>query len=133
MVASWDMDKLSLAIWRGDDTDWDKCREGYPPGVFLELTYKEGEQSRDLAVWADDTSEGLFHYRDWTNDGIPFLDDGETYWSMFTFQKRKDALEFAKRTRGIGTWNEQYPEWVKRCNNRRDRRGQQVQRESEEG
>ena len=46
---------------------------------------KEVESSALATKW-DDIAEEPFYMRDWTDDGIPFVHEGETYWSGWWFK-----------------------------------------------
>lgn len=62
--------------------------EGRNP-AFVKLSHKRefgaGVESHQLAVEWDDIATVDFYQRDWTSDGIPFVQDGETYWSGWWF------------------------------------------------
>jgi len=52
--------------------------------------------SRQIATWWDDLATGQFYYRDFTDSGLPFVDDGEVYKSSFYFQFKHDAIRFTE-------------------------------------
>jgi hypothetical protein len=56
--------------------------------AFVKLTHRRGPgrvESHALAAMWDDVASVDFYQRDWTEDGIPFVRDGETYWSGWWF------------------------------------------------
>ena len=96
----WNWHWTSLDGWPG----WDIVGEGHerhPP--FVELTIRNGEDrpSLDISREWDDLATGLFYNRDWTEDGIPFVRDGEIYRAGFWFEKTSDRDEFVKRYGGV--------------------------------
>lgn len=59
-----------------------------------------GVSSKDIAVWIDDNIEGSFYSRDFVESGIPSLNKGEEYTSIFVFQYKPDylkALDYANK------------------------------------
>ncbi len=65
---------------------WEIDRERSP--AFAKLTHTRGndeDESHKLAVEWDDIAAVDFYQRDWTDDGIPFVNKGETYWSGWWF------------------------------------------------
>lgn len=73
---------------------WDLNKDGNQLQVLCAFTMGEGLSSRDIAIDWDGRSRGLFYYRDHTNNGIPFVDDGIVYVSSFAFQFMSDLLLF---------------------------------------
>jgi hypothetical protein len=81
--------------------DWhDCCLDGYPgwemetadgksAPAFVKLTHiratKDVESSTLANKW-DDIANEPFYTRDWTDDGIPFVNKGDTYWSGWWFK-----------------------------------------------
>lgn len=66
--------------------EWEIERDKSP--AFLRLAHKRGPsgvESYDLANAWDDVAHVDFYQRDWTRDGIPFVREGETYWSGWWF------------------------------------------------
>lgn len=116
MSESWDWNKalpidewhkLCLAGWPG----WDKDpASGEPWGVFLVVRKGQGGSSRDMAVEWDDLSAAPFYYRDWTDSGLPFVEEGEAYRSGFWFARRADRDAFLQRFGGSPCWPPQQPE-----------------------
>ena len=66
--------------------EWEIESEKSP--AFKRLTHIRGAlggESNDLANAWDDLADVDFYQRDWTSDGIPFVSEGETYWSGWWF------------------------------------------------
>lgn len=62
-------------------------REGNGP-AFVKLTHVRGAgpvESHKLAAEWDDIALVDFYQRDWTDDGIPIVNEGGTYWSGWWF------------------------------------------------
>ena len=96
-VWMWNWHRISLDGWPG----WDLIGVGtdpqpHPPFVRLTIVKGHDRPSRKIALEWDDLAEGRFYYRDWTQDGLPFVHGGETYFAGFWFQKRTDAVRFAE-------------------------------------
>ena len=74
---------------------WELNDEGMPWFVMKEFVRGVGaiESMGIVKAW-DDSATGLFHQRDWTSSGTPFVTEGETYWSGWWFQFREDAEKF---------------------------------------
>ena len=69
--------------WESESVDGIKT----PPFVKLTHTRQAEEvESSTLATKWDDIAEEPFYMRDWTDDGIPFVSKGETYWSGWWFK-----------------------------------------------
>lgn len=65
---------------------WEIERERSPAFVKLEHVRGVGEvESHALAAAWDDIAEVDFYQRDWTDDGLPMVREGETYWSGWWF------------------------------------------------
>lgn len=57
--------------------------------AFAKLTHvrgPDGVESHKLACEWDDIAIGRFYQRDWTDDGIPFVQEGASYWSGWWFE-----------------------------------------------
>lgn len=99
-IENWDWKRaLPSDIWYDIVLDGFPCFEidNYTKEPYYHsFGTKDGEQksSRKIAVEFDDVSEGLFYYRDFTDDGIPFVRDGDVYRSCFSFQFKKDYDKF---------------------------------------
>lgn len=65
-----------------------------PPFVKLTHVHGKGRSSSELAIAWDDIAVGRFYTRDWTKSGIPFVRDGETYWSGWWFEYAADRDRF---------------------------------------
>lgn len=67
--------------------------------AFVKLTHtrgKGGVESRTLCNAWDDVAEADFYQRDWTDDGIPFVREGETYWSGWWFATIAERDRFVR-------------------------------------
>lgn len=113
-IPSWDWHDLALA--QPPFPGWELDDEGGSPWFVLHELVRGETESRTMAIEFDDISEGAFYYRDWTSSGIPFLNDGEVYWSGFWFQLKTDAIAFQEKFGGVGTWQENFAEFQKQCN-----------------
>lgn len=83
--------KLSIDGYPG----WEKEDEDVPAFVKLEHTRGKGDvESHVLAVAWDDVAKVHFYQRDWTEDGIPFVSEGSTYWSGWWFQTVEERDRF---------------------------------------
>lgn len=81
---------------------WEIEREGSP--AFVKLTHTRGNdavESHKIAAEWDDLAKVDFYQRDWTDDGIPVVRDGDTYWSGWwfaTIAERDRFLEWRRAT-----------------------------------
>jgi len=82
--------KLELDGWPG----WEKCSLDCVSTVSFSIKKGTDDSSKDIAVRWDDMGRGQFWYRDYTESGLPFAEDGEEYNSRFWFQFRDDAEKF---------------------------------------
>lgn len=83
--------RLSLDKYPGWELESDDCP------AFIKLTHVRGEgevESRELADKWDDEARVHFYQRDWTEDGIPFVHKGETYWSGWWFETIEERDRF---------------------------------------
>ncbi len=99
-VLMWNWHWIALDGYPG----WDLVGSGsdqHPP--FAKLTIRKGsaKSAREIEIEWDDLATGLFYHRDWTDDGIPFVNDGETYWAGFWFEKTADRDAFVARYGGM--------------------------------
>lgn len=101
---------------------WDKINEKTTYYVLLEVVKGNDKSSRDIGVEFDDISHGNFYWRDWTRSSLPFVDDGEIYWSGFSFQFSEDAKKFVELYGGKGNWMEDYEEFRVQCDDKRNKR-----------
>lgn len=81
---------------------WDKPDNADTFSVNLKFVHehvgdKRIVKSHQIASEWDDLSVGSFYYRDISNDGLPYLDEGETYHSQFWFQLRSDFDAFKEK------------------------------------
>lgn len=94
-VLTWDWYKIALDGYPG----WDLVNSAkglHPPFVLLERHGRIDKTSTDIDREFDDIATGRFYSRDWTSDGIPFVNKGEVYHSGWWFQKREDAVRFVQ-------------------------------------
>lgn len=78
---------------------WDKEKDKYnmweePYQVSFQIIKGQDKSSREIAIEFDDISHGLFWTRDWTESGLPFVDGGEVYHTIFVFQFKEDWERF---------------------------------------
>jgi hypothetical protein len=72
-----------------------------PVPAFVKLTHRHSKDGGDVESstlcneW-DDIAEADFYQRDWTDDGIPFVREGETYWSGWWFATIAERDRFVK-------------------------------------
>ena len=80
--------------------------------------------SINIAEEFEKTAKGNFYYRDYTEDGLPFVEEGNIYWSEFWFQYKNDAINFVNSYKGVckGNWEEGYKEFMLDCNRKRNGR-----------
>ena len=101
--------RLLVWNWHAHSLDgypgWETS-EGHP--AFVKLAHKRGGSDADVeshkiaARW-DDVATVDFYQRDWTEDGIPFVLEGGTYWSGWWF------ATVAERDRFLEWYKETYP------------------------
>lgn len=81
--------------WEIENQDETDKSQRHP--AFIKLTHKRGkgdvESSKLCSEW-DDIAEVDFYQRDWTDDGIPFVREGDTYWSGWWFQTMAERDRF---------------------------------------
>lgn len=97
----WHWHDVSLAGYPGWDLEGPKPElqpgerdRRNPPFVKLTHVHGKGRSSSDLANAWDNIAVGRFYQRDWTESGIPFVNDGETYWSGWWFEYAADRDRF---------------------------------------
>lgn len=95
----WDWTDVVLAKYQGWQIDMEQKRWPDRTPAFVKLTHvrrssRHEVESRVLCVAWDDVAEVRFYQRDWTDDGIPFVRDGDTYWSGWWFQTCTDRDRF---------------------------------------
>ena len=78
---------------------WEIETDGAP--AFVKLAHKrrrdgDAVESHALAVEWDDIAEVDFYQRDWTDDGLPFVKEGATYWSGWWFATIAERNRFVK-------------------------------------
>jgi hypothetical protein len=77
--------------------EWEIERERSP--AFVKLTHVRGKgevESSSLANAWDDVAMVDFYQRDWTDDGLPFVHEGDTYWSGWWFQTIAERDRFVE-------------------------------------
>lgn len=118
-MAEWDWNKL-IESWNFSRAQldgmsaWDIRNKGTfaerPYYVLFEIVAGKHLSSRNMAIAWDDVflpyfpANGAFAYRDYTSSSTPFVNDGEKYWSSFTFQYAVDAHEFHAMFGGVCSW-----------------------------
>lgn len=96
----WDFNKHALDGYPG----WEIERENSP--AFVRLSHVRGKgavESNALCEAWDDVARARFYQRDWTDDGIPFVREGETYrsgWWFQTLAERDRFVEWLRTQRG---------------------------------
>jgi len=101
---------------------WDKINDKTPYYVLLETIKGKDKSSHDIGVEYDDISHGNFYWRDFTKSSLPFVDDGEIYWSSFSFQFAEDAKKFVELYDGKGNWMDDFEEFRIECDDKRNGR-----------
>ena len=102
---------------------WDyKIDDNTPYYVLLETIKGKNKSSQDIGVEFDDISHGNFYWRDFTKSSLPFVDDGDTYWSGFSFQFTEDANKFVELYGGKGNWMDDFEEFRIMCDDKRNGR-----------
>ena len=97
--------KMLMWNWHSHSLDgfpgWEHETEEYgrPHPAFAKLvhTRAKGEvESNDLCNAWDDVATVDFYQRDWTDDGIPFVREGDTYWSGWWFETIAERDRFLR-------------------------------------
>ena len=101
---------------------WDKINDKTPYYVLLETIKGKDKSSHDIGVEYDDISHGNFYWRDFTKSSLPFVDDGEIYWSSFSFQFAEDAKKFVELYDGKRNWMDDFEEFRIECDDKRNGR-----------
>lgn len=115
---SWDFYEIQAGGFIG----WDKYNDKEIYFVLMEIKKDVDKSSHEIGFEFDDIAHGNFHWRDWTDSGLPFADSRDIYWSGFSFQFAEDAKKFVELYGGKGNWMEGYEEFGTNCNNKRNRR-----------
>jgi len=90
---------------------------------YIHLEVIKGQyDSVNIAEELEKTIKGNFYYRDYTKDGLPFVEEGNIYWSEFWFQYKNDAINFVNSYKGVckGNWEEGYEKFMLDCNRKRN-------------
>jgi len=92
-LLSWNFNNHALDGYPG----WEIESERSP--AFVRLAHARGvgevESHRIAAAW-DDVAKVDFYQRDWTEDGLPFVGVGDTYWSGWWFATIEERDRFNK-------------------------------------
>jgi hypothetical protein len=91
MLQSWVFHEMHLKYGL---PGWELGHSGWQLEVRCGFVHGTGQQASDIAREWDDICHGQFYYRDHTDDGIPFVRDGDVYLSSFAFQLTTDYLHF---------------------------------------
>ena len=105
--------------------NWDKINENEIPSVMLEIISKINRSSHEIATVFDDIAKGNLYYRDWTSNGLPFVNKEEVYHSRFWFQYFDDAKKFVNMFGGKSNWMNDFEEFLKSCNDKRNKKYEQ--------
>lgn len=90
-VPMWDWHSLAMIGWPG----WEREPGGKEPlRIDLSFTVGEGKSSHAVAAEFDDLAVAACYYRDFTENGSPFVRSGDTYRSAFWFSSRVDMERF---------------------------------------
>ncbi len=92
-MLSWNFNMHAIDGYPG----WEIEREKSP--AFVKLTHVRGKgnvESNTLCNAWDYVAEVDFYQRDWTNDGLPFVAEGETYWSGWWFETLAERDRFLR-------------------------------------
>lgn len=98
-LISWHFTEHSLDDYPGWETEQLPDARRRTP-AFVKLAHVRGKgdvESNTLCNAWDDVATVGFYQRDWTDDGIPFVRAGTTYWSGWwfeTFAERDRFLEW---------------------------------------
>lgn len=95
LIGSLEWHNLVSIGWPGWDLDTTK----EPHYTYLYSTFGKGKQSRDYAIQFDDISQGSFWYRDYTENNLPIIRNGDNYSSRFAFQFKADKDKFEEMVR----------------------------------
>ena len=97
-LSMWNWNNHALDGYPGWDLDGPE-EYGRRHPAFVKLTHQRSSgdvESHALAVAWDDVTTADFYQRDWTDDGIPFVREGETYWSGWWFATIAERDRFLK-------------------------------------
>lgn len=96
-LLSWDWHMLALDGYPNWEIEASAAKPDVP--AFVRLTHVRGKgdiESRTLTREWDDIAEVDFYMRDWTDNGIPFVREGDTYWSGWWFATIAERDRFVK-------------------------------------
>ena len=88
----WDWHEHALKGYPGWQLDSDR----HPYFHKFVVVKGKGRSSHRIASDWDDSATERFYHRDWTSSGLPFVDDGETYWTGFWFESKAERERFVK-------------------------------------
>lgn len=100
-VLSWDFSDIQMKNYPG----WETKEQGggwgmRPPYVELRHINGKGKSSEEVQLEWDDIARCKFYSRDISDDGSCCVAKGDGYGSAWYFQKRDDAVAFAKKYGG---------------------------------
>lgn len=82
---------------------WDRDSDGKQFQLNLRVVKGKTMSSHTVACQWDDLATERFYYRDWTDSGLPFVDDGGQYMTGFVFARRMDYELFREKYDRDGT------------------------------
>jgi hypothetical protein len=95
--------RLLMWNWHNHSFDrypgWEIEKDGCP--AFVKLAHKRrgdemNVESYEVSTAWDNVASVGFYQRDWTEDGIPFCREGDTYWSGWWFATISERDRFVK-------------------------------------
>jgi len=94
-LLSWNWHNHSFDRYPG----WEIEKDNVP--AFVKLSHKRGGynsevESAEISKAWDDIATGDFYQRDWTDDGIPLVREGVTYWSGWWFETISERNRFVE-------------------------------------
>lgn len=88
-LLSWNWHSLSFNNYEHFEIENPSASRWDRHPAFVKLEHRRNKyhevESRELATAWDDVAEVDFYQRDWTSDGIPFVNGDEVYWSGWWF------------------------------------------------
>jgi hypothetical protein len=93
-VWMWDWHTLQLTGY----PNWEIEPNTHRP-AFTKLCHKRGKgeiESHNLCIKWDDIATVKFYQRDWTEDSLPIVNEGEIYWSGWWFQTVAERDRFLR-------------------------------------
>jgi hypothetical protein len=102
MLPSWTYNLIALDGWPG----WHMAPGGEEPLTVVVKCREGSNSSRAIAIEFDDNAAQQFHYRDVTSDNLPWVEHGEFYKGVFSFQSIEDARWFHRTYGGEKNWDD---------------------------